>query len=640
MAANVMEIYGSKVFNEHVMKERLPSATYKSLEKTLHKGAPLDIEVANVVASVMKRWAMELGATHYTHWFQPLTGITSEKHDGFVSPVGDGTAIMEFSGKELVRGEPDASSFPSGGLRATCEARGYTAWDPTSYAFVKDDVLCIPTAFVSYTGEALDKKTPLLRSMNALSNQAIRVLKLFGKDVDYVSTTVGPEQEYFLIKKEDYEARQDLILTGRTLFGAPSAKGQELEEHYFGVIRPEVSEFMKELDEELWKLGIPAKTKHNEVAPCQHELAPIFDTTNVAIDHNLLKLDILGHDDPTMIRTLEDMTDLNAREVPLDDKAVMSLFASTEALGIDPKDIGGCKLGCLGIPEFGTDFAMQMLVDTKPKYFSDLVRIAGLSHGTDVWLGNAQTLIEEGKATISTAICTRDDIMIYLIGQGVESGLAFTIMESVRKGKGLRDEWITTMKEHGVPDWYIWSCKKIKYMFPKAHAAAYVMMAYRIAWFKVFQPLAYYGAYFSIRATAFSYELMCMGKEKLEFYMAEIRKKGDAASKKEQDTLKDMRIVQEMYARGYDFMPIDIYRAKAHRFQIIEGKLMPSIDSIEGLGDKAADAVVDAAVQGRFLSKDDFRDRTKVSKTVIDLMDKLGLFGDIPQSNQISLFDF
>ena len=293
MAANVMEIYGSKVFNEHVMKERLPSATYKSLERTLHKGAPLDIEVANVVASVMKRWAMELGATHYTHWFQPLTGITSEKHDGFVSPVGDGTAIMEFSGKELVRGEPDASSFPSGGLRATCEARGYTAWDPTSYAFVKDDVLCIPTAFVSYTGEALDKKTPLLRSMNALSGQAIRILKLFGKDVDYVSTTVGPEQEYFLVKKEDYEARQDLILTGRTLFGAPSAKGQELEEHYFGVIRPEVSEFMKELDEELWKLGVPAKTKHHEVAPCQHELAPIFDTTNVAIDHNLLTMEMM-----------------------------------------------------------------------------------------------------------------------------------------------------------------------------------------------------------------------------------------------------------------------------------------------------------------------------------------------------------
>ena len=293
MAATVMELYGSKVFNEHEMRERLPSSTYKSLKATIEKGQPLDLEVANVVASVMKRWAIEQGATHYTHWFQPLPGITSEKHDGFVSPQPDGTAIMEFSGKELVRGEPDASSFPSGGLRATCEARGYTAWDPTSYAFVKDDVLCIPTAFVSYTGEALDKKTPLLRSMNALSGQAIRILKLFGKDVDYVSTTVGPEQEYFLIKKEDYEARQDLILTGRTLFGAPSAKGQELEEHYFGVIRPEVSAFMKELDEELWKLGVPAKTKHNEVAPCQHELAPIYDTTNVAIDHNLLTMEMM-----------------------------------------------------------------------------------------------------------------------------------------------------------------------------------------------------------------------------------------------------------------------------------------------------------------------------------------------------------
>ena len=293
MAATVMELYGSKVFNEHEMRERLPSSTYKSLKATIEQGRPLDLEVANVVASVMKRWAIEQGATHYTHWFQPLTGITSEKHDGFVSPVGDGTAIMEFSGKELVRGEPDASSFPSGGLRATCEARGYTAWDPTSYAFVKDDVLCIPTAFVSYTGEALDKKTPLLRSMKALSVQAQRILKLFGKETAHVTTTVGPEQEYFLVRKEDYEARQDLILTGRTLFGAPAAKGQELEEHYFGTIRPQVSAFMKELDDVLWELGVPAKTKHNEVAPCQHELAPIFDTSNVAIDHNLLTMEMM-----------------------------------------------------------------------------------------------------------------------------------------------------------------------------------------------------------------------------------------------------------------------------------------------------------------------------------------------------------
>ena len=293
MAANVMEIYGKYVFNEHVMKERLPSATYKSLKATLEKGQPLDIEVANVVASVMKRWAMEMGATHYTHWFQPLTGITSEKHDGFVSPMKDGTAIMEFNGKELVKGEPDASSFPNGGLRATCEARGYTAWDPTSYAFVKDGVLCIPTAFCSYNGEALDKKTPLLRSMSALSTPACRILKLFGKEVDHVSTTVGAEQEYFLVRKEDYETRQDLILTGRTLFGAMPAKGQELEEHYFGTLRPIVSEYMEDLDNQLWELGIPAKTKHNEVAPCQHELAPIFDTTNIAVDHNLLTMEMM-----------------------------------------------------------------------------------------------------------------------------------------------------------------------------------------------------------------------------------------------------------------------------------------------------------------------------------------------------------
>ena len=293
MAATVMELYGSKVFNEHEMRERLPSSTYKSLKATIENGQPLDLEVANVVASVMKRWAIELGATHYTHWFQPLTGITSEKHDGFVSPQPDGTAIMEFSGKELIKGEPDASSFPSGGLRATAEARGYTAWDPTSYAFVKDDVLCIPTAFCSYTGEALDNKTPLLRSMQAISDQACKVLHLFGKNVPRVATTVGPEQEYFLIRKEDYNKRLDLILTGRTLFGSAPSKGQELEEHYFGTLRPVVSEFMKELDEELWKLGIPAKTKHNEVAPAQHELAPIYDVTNVAIDHNLLTMEMM-----------------------------------------------------------------------------------------------------------------------------------------------------------------------------------------------------------------------------------------------------------------------------------------------------------------------------------------------------------
>ena len=294
MAANVMEIYGSKVFNEHVMKERLPSATYKSLKDTLHKGAPLDIEVANVVASVMKRWAMELGATHYTHWFQPMTGITAEKHDSFIEPSGDGRVIMEFSGKELIKGEPDASSFPSGGLRATFEARGYTAWDPTSYAFIKGKTLCIPTAFCSYGGEALDKKTPLLRSMEALNTQAMRILKLFGNtEVKRVTTSVGPEQEYFLVDRAMYEKRKDLMFTGRTLFGAKPPKGQELDDHYFGTIKPRVEAYMEDLNEELWKLGILAKTEHNEVAPAQHELAPIYTTTNIATDHNQLTMEIM-----------------------------------------------------------------------------------------------------------------------------------------------------------------------------------------------------------------------------------------------------------------------------------------------------------------------------------------------------------
>ena len=364
-----------------------------------------------------------------------------------------------------------------------------------------------------------------------------------------------------------------------------------------------------------------------------------------SIDHNLLKLDILGHDDPTMIRMLQDLTGVDPQTIPLDSPEVMSLFQNTSALGIEPEDIGGCKLGALGIPEFGTDFAMQMLIDTKPQAFSDLVRIAGLSHGTDVWLGNAQTLIQEGKATISTAICTRDDIMTYLIGKGLDSEEAFTIMERVRKGavaNGKCKEWPEykqDMLDHGVPDWYVWSCEKIKYMFPKAHAAAYVMMAWRIAWCKVFYPLAYYAAFFSIRATSFNYELMCQGKERLEHHMHEYERRKDDLSKKEQDTYKDMRIVQEMYARGFEFLPIDLYRAKAHHFQIIDDKLMPSISTIDGLGDKAADAVVEAAKDGKFLSRDDFRQRTKVSKTVIDKMVELGILSDLPESNQLSLFD-
>ena len=359
-----------------------------------------------------------------------------------------------------------------------------------------------------------------------------------------------------------------------------------------------------------------------------------------SIDHNLLKLDILGHDDPTMIRMLEDLTGIDAKKIPLDDPAVMSLFSSTEALGIKPEDFGGVPLGSLGIPEFGTEFAMQMLIDTKPTHFSDLVRIAGLAHGTDVWLGNAQTLIQEGKATISTAICTRDDIMVYLIGKGLDSEQSFTIMESVRKGKGLKPEWEEEMRKHDVPEWYIWSCKKIKYMFPKAHAAAYVMMAWRIAYCKIYYPLAYYAAYFSIRASGFDYELMCLGKDKLLFHMHDYEKRMDTLSKKEQDTYKDMKSVLEMYARGFEFMPIDVYRAQAVRFQVIDGKIMPSFSSISGLGDKAAAAIVDAAKDGPFLSKDDFQARTKVSRTVTDLLSDLKILDQLPESNQLSLFDF
>ena len=291
MASKVTEEYGSLVFSDSVMRERLPKPTYKELSRVIKEGKALNLAIANEVAHAMKEWALEKGATHYTHWFQPLTGITSEKHDAFMEPTGDGRALETFSGKALIQGEPDASSFPSGGLRATFEARGYTAWDPTSPAFIKDEVLCVPTAVISYPGEALDKKTPLLRSCVALDGQAKRVLKLFGKDIKSVTTTVGPEQEYFLIKEEDYAARPDLIMCGRTLFGCEPVKGQELEEHYFGAIRPTVNEFMKELDDELWKLAVPAKTKHNEVAPCQHELAPIFETSSKAIDHNLVTME-------------------------------------------------------------------------------------------------------------------------------------------------------------------------------------------------------------------------------------------------------------------------------------------------------------------------------------------------------------
>ena len=406
----------------------------------------------------------------------------------------------------------------------------------------------------------------------------------------------------------------------------------------------------------------------NSFTPIQHpanDMTTDIITTHFdyhSIDHNLLKLDILGHDDPTMIKTLEELINsdamdnkydgvnnvFKATDIPLDDPGVMGLFAGTEVLGITPEDIDGCPLGCLGVPEFGTDFVIQMVIDTKPKTLSDLIRISGLSHGTDVWLNNAQTLIEEGKATISTAICTRDDIMTYLINKGVESEESFTIMERVRKGtvaKGKCKElsqFKKDMLEHDVPEWYIWSCERIKYMFPKAHAAAYVMMAYRIAYCKINYPLAYYAAYFGIRASAFSYELMGQGKEKLLYHMKEYKRRAELnqLSKKDQDTLKDMKNVLEMYARGFDFLPIDIYKSKASKFQIVGDKLLPPFNTIDGMGDKAAEAMEIAAKDGPYLSKDDFRQRTKVSKTLVDLMADMGLLGDLPETNQLSLFDF
>lgn len=398
---------------------------------------------------------------------------------------------------------------------------------------------------------------------------------------------------------------------------------------------------------------LPVGEEIDSFTPVQH---PPKDENTItthfdyhSIDHNLLKLDILGHEDPTMIRKLQDLTGRDPLTIPLDDPGVMSLFKNTDALGITPDDIGGTPLGCLGIPEFGTDFAMNMLIDTKPQAFSDLVRIAGLAHGTNVWQGNAEVLIKEGKATISTAICTRDDIMVYLIEMGVESSHAFSIMENVRKGKVAKGkcsqwpEWKQEMLDHNVPDWYIWSCEHIEYMFPKAHAAAYVMMAWRVAYCKINYPLEFYAAFFSIRAKAFSYEAMCLGRDHLEQSMAECKKRladKSTATKKDEAMLKDMRLVQEMYARGYEFLPIDIFRVSARSFQVIDGKIMPSLTSIEGLGENAADQMVEGVKGGPFLSKQDFRERTHASSTIVDKMAELGLLGDLPETNQISIFDY
>ena len=474
---------------------------------------------------------------------------------------------------------------------------------------------------------------------------------IFGKGQTFKAGTIGTlaEKTAFGYVKNYYEERGqhkryceiNRIVQGCT--GIRRTTGQ----HPGGIIVLPVGEEI----EKFTPVQHPANDENSDI------ITTHFDYHS--IDHNLLKLDILGHDDPTMIKALEayisspameneyNETDhpFVATDIPLDDQGVMSLFHDTSALGITPDDIGGCPVGCLGIPEFGTDFVIQMVVDTKPQTLSDLIRISGLSHGTDVWLNNAQDLIKSGKATISTAICTRDDIMTYLINKGLDSEESFTIMERVRKGtvaKGKCKDWPEYKKdmlEHDVPEWYIGSCEKIKYMFPKAHAAAYVMMAYRIAYCKVNYPLAYYGAYFGIRADAFSYEIMCQGKEKLQYYIDDYTRRSDSLSKKEQDTMKDMHIVQEMYARGYEFLPIDIYRAKATKFSIVNGKLMPPFSSIDGMGEKAAEAVEEAAKDGPYLSKDDFRNRTKASKTVVDYMADLGLLGDLPESNQLSLFD-
>lgn len=456
---------------------------------------------------------------------------------------------------------------------------------------------------------------------------------IFGKGQTFRAGTIGTLAEktaygYVLKYNEEHEIHKRRAEIERIAGGCVGVR-RTTGQHPGGII-------VLPLGEEIYSFT-PVQRPANDMTT--KTITTHFDYHS--IDHNLLKLDILGHDDPTMIRMLQDLTGIDpVKEIRMDDEKVLSLFDNASALNIPKDDPIGLDLGSLGIPEFGTDFVMQMLRDTKPKTFSDLVRISGLSHGTDVWLNNAQYYIANGDCTLSSSICTRDDIMTFLIHTGVENGLAFKIMESVRKGKGLTPDMEKSMIDAGVPDWYIESCKKIKYMFPKAHAAAYVMMAFRIAYFKVYIPLAYYAAYFSIRASAFNYELMCQGREKLEYHMHDYEKRSNDLSKKEQDTYKDMKVVQEMYARGFEFYKLDIFKAKAHHFQIIDGKLMPALSTIDGLGDKAADSVVEAAAQGAFLSQDDFKQRAKVSQTVVDSMAAMGLLGDLPISNQMSLMDF
>ena len=609
------EIYG----------EELPEIVEARLKRELHSIITNGFAVMYIIAQKLVWKSVEDGY---------LVGSRGSVGSSFVATMAGITEVNPLSPhyycSKCHYSDFDSEEVKAYGGRAGCDMPDKIC--PVCGAPLKKDGFDIP--FETFLGFKGDKEPDIdLNFSGEYQSKAHKYTEvIFGAGQTYRAGTIGTlaDKTAFGYVKRYYEERGkhkrtceiNRIVTGCT--GIRRSTGQ----HPGGII------------------VLPLGEDINSFTPVQHpanDMSTDIVTTHFdyhSIDHNLLKLDILGHDDPTMIRMLQDLTGIDPVTIPLDDRQVMSLFKNTEALGIMPEQIGGCKLGALGIPEFGTEFAMQMLIDTKPQAFSDLVRIAGLAHGTDVWLGNAQTLIQEGTATISTAICTRDDIMVYLIGMGVESSLAFTIMESVRKGKGLKPEMEEAMKAADVPDWYIWSCKKIKYMFPKAHAAAYVMMAWRIAYCKINYPLAFYAAFFSIRASAFSYELMCQGKEHLEKVMADYKQRMDTLSKKEQDSYRDMKLVQEMYARGFEFVPIDIFSAQSRLFQIVEGKLMPSLNSIDGLGEKAADSIVEAAKDGAFLSKDDFRERAKVSKTIVDLMSTLNLLGNLPESNQISLFDF
>lgn len=608
------EIYG----------ENLPEVVEKRLKRELDSIISNGFAVMYIIAQKLVWKSVEDGY---------LVGSRGSVGSSFVATMSGITEVNPLS-PHYYCSQCHYSDFASEAVRAYAGAAGCDMPDkecPQCGALLKKEGFDIP--FETFLGFKGDKEPDIdLNFSGEYQSKAHKYTEvIFGAGQTYRAGTIGTlaDKTAFGYVKNYYEERGlrkrnceiNRIVAGCT--GIRRSTGQ----HPGGII------------------VLPLGENINSFTPVQHpanDMNTDIVTTHFdyhSIDHNLLKLDILGHDDPTMIRMLEDLTGEDLTQVALDDPQVMTLFQGTQVLGITPEQIGGCMVGSLGIPEFGTEFVIQMLVDTKPSSFSELVRISGLSHGTDVWLGNAQTLILEGTATLSTAICTRDDIMTYLINMGVESSLAFTIMESVRKGKGLRDEWEEAMAAANVPEWYMASCKKIKYMFPKAHAAAYVMMAWRIAYCKINYPREYYCAYFSIRASAFSYEQMCQGQAYLESVMADYDKRKDTLTKKEQDSYKEMKIVQEMYARGFDFTPIDIFKAQARRFQIMDGRIMPSLNSIDGLGEKAADAIVEAAAAGPFLSKDDFRDRTKVSKTVIELMDQLKLLGNLPESNQLSLFD-